>query len=137
MADQQTTLGFTTTGRQIGPIGSIVRLCVGIGLLIAGFIADPTALEVVTGLVVLPLAEFGLVWLLRRPGAPPIHLYGARGYVVNFGIAGALWVLLTIPAMLFYGASILLAVARGYAGCEILALSNLLRRRAVLAVARS
>jgi hypothetical protein len=32
-------------------------------------------------------------------------------------------------ALLFYGASMLLAAARGYAGCEVLAVSNWLLRR--------
>jgi hypothetical protein len=31
--------------------------------------------------------------------------------------------------LLFYGASMLLAAARGYAGCEVLAVSNWLLRR--------
>ncbi len=129
MNNEAMTFGFVTAGRQIGPIGSVVRLCVGTGLLVAGVGAGPTMADVVGAVVVLPLVELAVVWVLRRPGAPPIHLYGARGYAVNFGIAGALWVLWTIPAMLFYGGSILLAFARGYAGCEILAISNLLRRR--------
>ena len=33
------------------------------------------------------------------------------------------------PALIFYGAALLLAAARGYAGCEVLAFSNALRRR--------
>ena len=32
-------------------------------------------------------------------------------------------------ALIFYGASVLLAAARGYAGCEVLAASNWLLRR--------
>ena len=32
-------------------------------------------------------------------------------------------------AFLFYGSSLLLAVFRGYAGCEVVAISNLLLRR--------
>ena len=32
-------------------------------------------------------------------------------------------------ALLFYGASIVLALVRGYAGCEIFAISNWLRQR--------
>ena len=69
------------------------------------------------------------MWVLRPPRSDSIHLYGAFGYAVNFGIGGAMLVLLTTPALLFYGASVLLAVVRGYAGCEILALSNFVRRR--------
>jgi hypothetical protein len=32
-------------------------------------------------------------------------------------------------ALIFYGASMLLAAARGYAGCEVLAVSNWMLRR--------
>ena len=104
MTEQATNLGFVTGGRQIGQLGSIVRLCVGVGLLIAGVVAGPTTVDVIAALIVLPLVELAVMAVLRRPGAAPIHLYGAVGYAVNFGIAGALWVLWPIPAMLFYGA---------------------------------
>jgi len=36
---------------------------------------------------------------------------------------------LSDAALLFYGGSMLLAAARGYAGCEVLAVSNWLLRR--------
>ena len=117
------------SGRQIGPIGTAVRLCVGAGLLVAGLVSGPSAVEVAAGFVLLPAAELVVLWFLRRPGSPPIRLYGALGYAVNFGSAGGLLLFWTTPALLFYGASVLLAVVRGYAGCEILALSNFLRKR--------
>lgn len=67
--------------------------------------------------------------VLRPPGSKPFHLYGVVGYGVNFGAAGLLLASWTTPALLFYGGSVLLAVVKGYAGCEILALSNFIRRR--------
>lgn len=115
--------------RQIGPIGTAARVCVGAGLLIFGFAGEPSALELVAGFVLLPGAEMAVLLVLRPPGSGPFHLYGAVGYAVNFGTAGLLLAIWTTPALLFYGASIVLAVVKGYAGCEILALSNLLRRR--------
>ena len=115
--------------RQIGPIGTAARVCVGAGLLIFGVAAEPSLFEVLAGFVLLPAAEMAIVLVLRRPGSGPFHLYGAVGYAVNFGTAGLLLATWTTPALLFYGASIVLAVVKGYAGCEILALSNLLRRR--------
>lgn len=127
MTDQPASID--RTGRQIGPIGSIARLCIGLAILIAGLLADPSSFDLVAGLVILPVAELVVVWLLPRPGSTPLRLYGTQGYALNFGIGGPLLVLWTTPALLFYGASILLAFVRGYAGCEILALSNLLRRR--------
>lgn len=115
--------------RQIGPIGTSARVCVGAGLLIFGFAGEPSPSELVAAFVVLPAAELAVLLVLRPAGSAPFHLYGAVGYTVNFGTAGLLLAVWTTPALLFYGASIVLAVVKGYAGCEILALSNLLRRR--------
>lgn len=115
--------------RQIGPLGTAARVCVGLGLLIFGFAAGPSNIELLAGFVFLPAAEILVLMVLRPPGSQPFHLYGAVGYGVNFGTAGLLLATWTTPALLFYGASVLLAVVKGYAGCEILALSNLLRRR--------
>lgn len=115
--------------RQIGPIGTVVRACVGVGLLIFGIAAEPSLFELLAGFVLLPVAEMAILVALRPSGSERFHLYGAVGYAVNFGTAGLLLAIWTTPALLFYGASILLAVVKGYAGCEILALSNLLRRR--------
>lgn len=119
----------TTGARQIGPIGTVVRVCVGVGMLIFGIAAEPSLFELLAGFVVLPVAEMAVLFVVRPPDSEPFHLYGALGYAVNYGIGGLLLVNWTTPALLFYGASILLAVVKGYAGCEILALSNLLRRR--------
>jgi hypothetical protein len=115
--------------RQIGPIGTVVRACVGVALLVFGIADEPSLFELLAGFVLLPAAEMAVVLFLRPPGSGPFHLYGAVGYAVNFGTAGVLLAIWTTPALLFYGASILLAVIKGYAGCEILALSNLTRRR--------
>lgn len=98
-------------------------------MLILGIADGPSMFDLVAGLVLLPVAEMAILLVLRPPGTGPFHLYGTVGYAVNFGTGGLLLVNWTTPALLFYGASILLAVIKGYAGCEILALSNLLRRR--------
>ena len=45
------------------------------------------------------------------------------------GLAGLLLLVVTVPSLIFYGASMLLAAARGYAGCEILAIHNWVTRR--------
>jgi len=102
---------------------------VGVGLLIFGIAEEPSLFELLAGFLLLPIAEMAILAALRPPGSEPFHLYGSLGYAVNFGTAGLLLAVWTTPAMLFYGASILLAVVKGYAGCEILALSNMLRRR--------
>lgn len=115
--------------RQIGPFGTVARVCVGAGLLIFGAASQPSGFELLAGLVLLPVAELAILFAFRPPGTKPFHLYGPIGYTVNFGTAGLLLAVWTTPALLFYGASILLAVLKGYAGCEILALSNFVRRR--------
>lgn len=117
------------SARGIGPVGTVLRLCFGgLALLVAG-LSGPTGLELAVGLVGYPVAELALVRLFRGPGSAPFRLYGWKGYALNYGIALALWLVWTIPALLFFGVSLLLAGVRGYAGCEILALSNLLRGR--------
>jgi len=118
-----------TSHRQIGPLGTVARVCVGLGLLIFGLAADPSNFELLAGFILLPMAEIVVLLVLRPPGSEPFHLYGLVGYSANFGTAGLLLAAWTTPALLFYGASVLLAVVKGYAGCEILALSNFLRRR--------
>ena len=119
----------TNTPRQIGPVGTLARVCVGTGLLIFGLTASPTVFELLVGFVVLPAAEMLVLYAIRPQGSEPVHLYGVLGYAANFGTAGLLLAVWTTPATLFYGASVLLAVVKGYAGCEIFALSNFLRRR--------
>lgn len=115
--------------RGIGPVGTALRLCFGGLALLVAFGSGPTGLELAVGLVGYPVAELVLVRLFRGPGSEPFKLYGWKGYMLNYGIALGLWVAWTVPALLFFGVSLLLAGVRGYAGCEILALSNLLRGR--------
>lgn len=117
------------TQRQIGPLGTVVRVCVGFGLLVAGLVAPATPLELALGLIVFPAVELAALAVLRPPGSTPLRLYGTIGYVINYGIGSLLFMIWTTPMLLFAGASVLLAVAKGYAGCEIFALSNVLRRR--------
>lgn len=71
----------------------------------------------------------GRIETFRGPGEPPFKLYGLLGYALNYGIAFGLWLMWPLPALLFFGVSLLLAGVRGYVGCEILALSNLLKGR--------
>lgn len=117
------------TTRQIGPLGTPVRICVGSGLLIAGLMASPTGLELLTGFVLFPAVELVILAVLRPPGSQPLRIYGLVGYGLNDGLGAVLFLTWTNPMLLFAGASVLLAVAKGYAGCELFALSNLLRRR--------
>ena len=115
-------------GRRIGTWGTVSRVCLGSLLFIAapGMGAGPS--DLVIGLLALPMAVIaGLA--LRGRNAQGLRLFGPVGYAVNYGIAVGLLLVVTVPALLFYGASMLLAAARGYAGCEILAIPNWITRR--------
>lgn len=114
--------------RRIGPFGTVARVCLGTVLLIAAFAIGVESLDLLLGLVVMPLAVI-VVLAARGRKAAPLRLFGATGYAVNFGLSGVLLLVMTVPALLFYGASMLLAAARGYVGCEILAIQNWITRR--------
>jgi hypothetical protein len=97
-------------------------------------LVDLTAVEALLGLVVIPLAIATAV-ALRGPQAPPIRLLGRAGHVLNCALILAAGLILAAfgglidAALLFYGTSMLVAAARGYAGCEVFAISNWLWRR--------
>jgi hypothetical protein len=63
---------------------------------------------------------------------------GPLGHAINVAVFLALYLtwwyapavdVLSDATLIFYGASMLLAAARGYAGCDVLAVSNALLRR--------
>ena len=119
-------------GRAIGPLGTLARVAVGLGL-----VAVEVALgavewaEAVLGLVGFP-AVLLLAQLVRlRFSRVPLRATGPAGFLLNCLV---LAVLLVAPAtrdaaVLWLGASVLLAAWRGYAGCESLAIPNWLLRR--------
>ena len=116
------------TERQIGPWGTTARAVVGAGLLAVASKVGVDAGSVLLGLVGLP-AGFGLALAVRGRQAPPLRLEQPGWHCVNIGIGLALFSLAPIAAMLFYGASMLVAAWRGIGACEIFAISNWLRGR--------
>lgn len=111
-------------GRQIGPVGTIARLVGGVGFLFLGIeFGHPSAWHWALGAVAMPVASVAFMWLLRH-GAPSVRWTGPGGYLANIGIGVIVYVLSFPTAMIFYGTAMLLAAARGYAGCEVLAFSN-------------
>jgi hypothetical protein len=143
MQSPGTTPGAATTDRRIGPrrgigaIGTTARILVGLamvgsvltGHLIGDFRPDPWLL----GLIGFPAAV--LAWRgSQAPRAPPrLRATGPLAVVVNIAVVAALYAtpwyapsvsVTSDAALLFYGTSMLLAAARGYAGCEVLAISN-------------
>ena len=136
-----TTKQLTTRrGRAIGVVGTLARLVVGGWLLIdvaAAFQVDEWY-EPVLGLLVFPAILLLGQWLRLRYTSAPLRATGPVGHLVNAAIFLALYLTpwyypplaFTSDATLyFYGASMLLAAVRSYAGCEVLAVSNWLLRR--------
>jgi hypothetical protein len=120
--------------RAIGPLGTTARVVVG-GLLLAsvtwghldrGF--HPSAW--LLGLLGFPALLLAGQWLRARRAPTPLHATGPVAHAVNVAVFVVLylWEPTSDAALLFYGASMWLAAACGYAGCEVLAVSNWLLR---------
>lgn len=116
--------------RDIGRIGTIARAVFGVGsLAAAATLGTPSIWHWIVGFGVLPLVSVAVMALLRHTGARPVRWTGPAGHLTNTALAVALFVVMPHAALIFYGAALLLAAARGYAGCEVLAFSNHLLRR--------
>lgn len=93
--------------------------------------------SVLFGLVVFPgLTTVGqYLWTRRHP--EPVVATGPVAHAIGFAAFAGLWVtwypdpfvFLSDAALIFYGASMVLAAWRRYGGCEVLAISNWLLRR--------
>jgi hypothetical protein len=135
----------SVSGRAIGPIGTISRVIGG-----AIFVAVPIALsgidwwDVAAALVALPIAAGVLSPLIAaayRRFAPesPVRgdgIFSGPGCVliaavigVGIGITFVTPVDGSVAIWSFLGVSMLVAAIRGYAGCEVLAIPNLVRGR--------
>jgi hypothetical protein len=124
--------------RFIGPVGTITRLLVG-GSLIVLVVIDPEwwggdsllSRDALLGLAAFQAAILLLQWLRTLFTQQTLYATDHIGLCLNMTLAAALFVFSPTreAAALFYGASMLVAAARGYAGCEVLAISNWLLRR--------
>jgi hypothetical protein len=120
----------TTTGRRIGPMGTAVRIAGGLALLYLaganGLSWDVQWYEPAIGLAVLPaiMLAVGLVARHRKTG--PLRLTGPMWTCLNCAVIVALVVnpYTAGGALLFYGATMLVAAWRGQPGCEITAIPN-------------
>jgi hypothetical protein len=121
--------------RSIGPVGTTARVLVG-GLLLAsvtwghltrGF--HPSAW--LLGLVGFPAVVVAGQWLWARHTPTPLRATGPVAHALNVAVFVVLYLSESTSdaALLFYGTSMWLAAVRGYAGCEVLAVSNWLLRR--------
>lgn len=124
--------------KRIGPVGTIARVVVGAVFLAPAFAGAFASSEWLLGLVGYPTLLLVWQWIRTRRHPTPISATGPVGFALN--LAGFLALYLTpiyLPvlavtsdsALIFYGTSMLLAAARGYRGCELLAVSNWLLRR--------
>lgn len=129
--------------RRIGPAGTAARTVVG-GALNGSVIwgharsgADPAAWLI--GLGAFPALTIPWQrWRVARNPARVVWLTRPLGHVTTFGVFIALYLMwwyapaksvLSDAAMIFYGTTMLVAAGLGYAGCEVLAISNWVLRR--------
>jgi hypothetical protein len=132
-----TPVSHQATGRRraLGPFGTTARVLVG-GLFVGsvtwghldrGF--HPSAW--LLGLVGFPACWWPASGCGPAAPPPPLQATGPVAHVLNVAVFVLLYLLepTSDAALLFYGASMWLAAARGYAGCEVLAVSNWVLRR--------
>ena len=131
-----------TRTHAIGAAGTSARVLIGtvlLGSVVSGEASrgwHPAAW--VLGLLVFPAAALAAAWLRARRHPAGLRATGPAGHAVNAAVIAALYAtpwyapalgFTSDAALIFYGGSMLLAAARGYAGCEVLAVSNWLLRR--------
>ncbi len=120
---------------QIGRLGTSAQIVVGallLGSVVQGHLARGFHLSAwVLGLVGFPAVLVGLQWLRARRMPRRLEAIGPVGHVLNLVVFLVLYLAepTSDAALLFYGASMWLAALRGYAGCEVLAVSNWLLGR--------
>ena len=122
---------MTTKKREIGPIGTAVRVVSGLGLLflaggasIASWDIEPQ--DALIGLIALPALAVGLGLAARRYAHGPIHFTGPLGVAINLAVIVALIgnEFTGGGATIFYSTTLLIAAGRGQAGCEATVISN-------------
>jgi hypothetical protein len=121
---------MTANRRRIGPIGTTLRVAVGLGLLgLAGWGID--WYDPLVGLVGLPAIALALGLGARRYAAEPVRFDGPLGTTLNCALIVALAVnpYTASGTALFYGATLLIAAWRGQPGCEATVIPNLILHR--------
>jgi hypothetical protein len=131
-----------STGRAIGVWGAAARILIGVVLVGSVLYGHATRgwhpVAWLFGLIVFPAVVLAALWWRARRNRGPLRATQPLGHAINVAVFLALYLtwwyapavaVLSDAALIFYGASMLLAAARGYAGCEVLAVSNALLRR--------
>ena len=127
----------TSRDRAIGVGGTIGRVLLGLAfiyLAVTDFGAPEWELAwqgPVLGLIVFPAALLLFQAVRLRFTNEVLNATGGLAFCLNLAVGAVLFSIdfTREAALLFYGASLLLAAARGYAGCEILAITNWLLGR--------
>jgi hypothetical protein len=112
---------------EIGPIGAFARVAVGVTFIyLALFWNDASLADPFVGLVVMPHVVTGLLAVRARRSRRPLRAIGPVGHIANAAVCVPLFAhpATVGSALLFYGASMLVAAARRSGGCELTAISN-------------
>jgi hypothetical protein len=127
---------FVSKPREIGPVGTALRLAVALGLLyLAGAVEggswDVNWFDPLVAFIALPGVMLVIGMIARSRDRGQIRFTGITGHALN---AGVIIVLFVNPytaggAALFYGVTMLVAAWRGQRGCESTVISNLILRR--------
>ena len=133
---------LTVRKRAIGTTGTVARAIAGVLLLGSVVTGELTRgsrpVAWVLALLMFPAVALAAAWLRARRHPAGLRATGPAGHAVNAAVFVALYAtpwyapplgFTSDAALIFYGASMLLAAARGYAGCEVLAVPNWLLRR--------
>ena len=131
--------------RAIGTWGTAARLLVGgflVGSVVYGSVTGGGSFQPESwlfGLVVFPgLLLTWQAWRVRRRPGRMVAVTGPVGHLLTLaiflGLYATAWYAPSIKfvsdaALVFFGTSMLLAAVRGYAGCEVLSISNWVLRR--------
>ena len=128
-----TASGTVRSGRRIGPVGTLARLAgAGAFIWVAVGLGDGVQWwDAALGFAVFPGAVLAAQWLRLRYTRAPLQATAGLGFCLIMGAAAALLAVDATQdaAALFFGSSLILAAARGYCGCEVLAISNWVLRR--------
>ena len=128
---------MTTQRRAIGLVGTLSRIAVGFAFLYLALTEfgnpkwDLEWYSAPLGLLVFPAVLFMFQAVRLTFTSDRLNATGSLGFVLNLSVGAVLFSFdyTRDAALLFYGASMLLAAARGYAGCEVLAITNWILRR--------
>jgi hypothetical protein len=128
--------------RAVGVWGTTARAVIGVllvGSVVYGHVVRGwRPLAWLLGLVVFPAVVTAGLWWRARRHPEPLRAVGPLGHTVNVAVLLGLYftwwyappvAVLSDGALVFYGASMLVAVVQGYGGCEVFAVSNWLLHR--------